>query len=104
MYIMSRTKIPKPLAFEWDEHNKEKNWVKHQVDYKECEQAFKNKPQAIFEDLIHSRTESRYTLLSFTDNKRYLFISFTIRAQKIRIISARDQDKKERRIYEESKK
>lgn len=101
---MPKLSIPKPLEFEWDNYNKEKNWTKHQVDYKECEQAFKNKPQTIFEDAIHSLSEKRYILLSLTDKKRQLFISFTIRNKKVRIISARDQDKKERSIYEKNKK
>lgn len=100
---MPISRIPKPLEFEWDSHNQEKNWLKHKVDYKECEEAFKNTPQAIFEDKIHSKSELRHTLLSFTNNQRYIFITFTIRNNKVRIISARNQDKKERRIYEESK-
>ncbi|TSA08911.1 MAG: BrnT family toxin [Deltaproteobacteria bacterium] len=32
--------------------------------------------------------------------RRYLFIVFTIRSNRIRVISARDMNKKERREYE----
>lgn len=101
---MPKISIPKPLEFEWDTHNQEKNWLKHQVDYKECEEAFRNIPQARFRDKIHSLSEQRYTLLSFTDKQRYIFITFTIRSDKVRVISARDQSKKERRYYEANKK
>ncbi len=101
---MPISRIPKPLEFDWDTHNQNKNWIKHKVDYKECEQAFKNTPQSIFIDKPHSVSEKRYTLLSFTDNYRYLFITFTIRLRKVRVISARDQDKKERSLYEKSTK
>ncbi|MBU1071048.1 BrnT family toxin, partial [Patescibacteria group bacterium] len=44
--------------------------------------------------------EKRFRSLGRTNKNRKLFISYTIRNQKIRIISARDQNKKERRIYE----
>ena len=101
---MPKVHIPKPIEFEWDSHNQEKNWLKHKVNYLECEHAFRNTPQCIYKDKIHSLSEPRYTLLSFTDKKRYLFISFTIRAKKVRVISARDQDKKERSLYEKDKK
>lgn len=96
--------MPKPAEFEWDSHNQEKNWLKHHVDYRECEQVFANTPQSIYEDRIHSTVESRHIILGFTDKNRYLFITFTIRGQKVRIISARDQNKKERSLYEKTKK
>lgn len=96
---MPKVSIPKPLEFDWDGHNKEKNWAKHQVDYKECEQAFKNTSTIVFEDLKHSHSESRYTIFGKTDRQRLVTITFTIRSKKVRIISARDQNKKERREY-----
>ncbi|MFH2085920.1 MAG: BrnT family toxin [bacterium] len=101
---MPSISMSKPMGFEWDSHNQEKNWFKHKVSYLECEQAFRNTPQRIYKDKLHSLSEPRYTLLSITDKKRYLFITFTIRAKKVRVISARDQDKKERSLYEKDKK
>ena len=100
---MPKINLPKPVEFEWDSHNQEKNWHKHKVDYKECEQAFKNLPIIIFEDLKHSHLEPRYTLFGKTDNKKLLSITYTIRNNKIRVISARDQNKKERSKYEKAK-
>ena len=40
-------------------------------------------------------------LLGRTDQDRFLFAVFTIREELIRIISARDMNKKEREIYNE---
>ena len=100
---MPKFSIPKPLEFEWDSYNKEKNWVKHQVDYKECEQAFKNTPIILFEDLKHSYLEFRYTLFGKTDDRRLITITFTVRNNSIRVISARDQNKKERSEYAKEK-
>jgi uncharacterized protein len=88
-------------GFDWDKGNKQKNWEKHQVDYTECEQVFFNKPLLLSEDPQHSAQEKRYYVLGRSDIHRPLFIVFTIRGNKIRVISARDQSKKERNIYEQ---
>jgi len=87
-------------GFDWDEGNKEKNWAKHKVDYKESEEIFFNKPLLIDEDVKHSFKEKRFEALGQTNKGRGLFVAFTIRNNKIRIISARDQDGKERKKYE----
>lgn len=86
-------------GFDWDKANIEKNWEKHRVTYIECEEVFFNKPLVVREDMPHSMSEDRYYVLGKTDDVRLLFIVFTIRSNKIRVISARDMNKKERRIY-----
>lgn len=91
-------------GFDWDEANKEKSWKKHKVFYKESEQVFFNLPRLTNFDKDHSIKEKRYQCLGKTDNERKLFISFTIRNKKIRVISARDQNKKERNQYEKTEK
>jgi uncharacterized protein len=89
------------VGFDWDEGNKQKNWEKHQVDFRECEEVFFNQPLLIYEDTKHSSQEKRYYLLGRSDTDRPLFLVVTIRNNKIRVISARDQSKKERKIYEQ---
>ena len=95
-------KLPIPLSFDWDKGNLDKNWHKHKVAVKECEQTFFNKPLKIYLDREHSRGEKRFLAYGQTNTKRELTIIFTIRAGKIRIISARNQNKKERHVYENS--
>jgi len=97
-----RVKRFKPLAFDWDEANKDKNWVKHEVDFRECEQVFLNRPLKTFCDIKHAQKEDRFIALGITNKKRKLYLVFTIRNSKIRIISARNQSRKERRIYEQN--
>ena len=92
-----------PVGFDWNEGNKDKNWIKHRVTIEECEQVFVNTPLLIVDDPGHSEKERRYAAFGQTNNKRLLFIIFTWRDEQIRIISARDQDKKERRQYEQEK-
>jgi uncharacterized protein len=89
------------IGFDWDEGNKYKNWDKHQVDFRECEEVFFNQPLLINEDIKHSFQEKRYYVLGRSDTNRMLFLVFVLRNNKIRVISARDQSKKERMIYEQ---
>jgi uncharacterized DUF497 family protein len=88
-------------GFLWDEGNSEKNWLKHKVTRIECEEIFFNLPLVISDDVKHSHVEKRYYALGKSKSERSLFISFTIRNNLIRIISARDMNLKERKIYEE---
>ena len=86
-------------GFEWDEGNFLKNWEKHGVTASECEQVFFNLPLVTGEDRKHSLHESRYYAIGHTDKGRYLFIVFTIRKNLIRVISARNMNRKERKAY-----
>jgi uncharacterized DUF497 family protein len=88
-------------GFEWDEGNSEKNWAKHRVTRSECEQIFFNLPFVAADDLKHSQDEPRYYALGQTDKGRKLFVAFTIRSGLIRVISVRDMNRTERRIYNE---
>jgi uncharacterized DUF497 family protein len=88
-------------GFEWDQSNVEKNWEKHRVSYLECEEVFFNQPLLVQEDEIHSKFEPRYYVLGRSNDGRHLFIVFTIRRNKIRVISARNMSRRERRIYRE---
>ncbi len=89
-------------GFDWDEGNRDKNWINHQVSASECEEVFLNLPLLLQSDPVHSTTESRYYVLGQTNAGRYLFISFTLRNDNIRVISASDMSKKERTAYGET--
>lgn len=89
-------------GFDWDEGNWDKNWIKHKVSTGECEEIFFNLPLLLMPDPDHSMVEARSFVLGQTNAGRYLFIVFKIRADKIRIISAREMSKKERAVYGEA--
>jgi len=87
-------------GFDWDKGNREKNWLKHRVATNECEEVFFNLPLLLQPvDAAHSQVEPRYYVLGQSDSGRNLFIAFTVRNDKIRVISARDMSRKERSIY-----
>ena len=87
------------IGFDWDEGNRGKNWDRHQVSDSECEQIFFNQPLLVFPDEEHSEEEQRYYVLGRTDQGRRLFVVFTPRRGKIRVISAREMTMRERAFY-----
>jgi len=86
-------------GFQWDEKNVQKNWLKHRVAAWECEQVFFNRPIVVANDEEHSMLEKRYYALGQTDAGRLLFVAFANRGTLIRVISARDMSKRERKVY-----
>lgn len=85
-------------AFEWDSGNSDKNWVRHRVSREECEQIFRNRP--VVGGSVYAGSELRHFALGTTDSGRRLFVVFTVREQRVRVISARDMSPQERRNYE----
>ena len=88
------------VGFDWDGGNLLKNWEKHGVSAFECEQIFFNRPLIAAPDEAHSSAEPRFYALGQTDAYRLLFIAFTIRGRLIRVISARDMSRRERKVFE----
>jgi uncharacterized DUF497 family protein len=89
-------------GFQWDAGNSAKISEKHRVTPSECEELFFNRPLVVGEDEEHSGHEERLYALGQTDAGRLLFVAFTIRRRLIRVISARDMSRTERRVYRSS--
>jgi len=94
--------VAKCEGFQWDEGNLLKNWERHRVTASECEQIFFNRPLIAAQDVKHSWKEACFYALGHTDTGRLLFIVFTIRKNLTRVISARDMNQRERKVYEGS--
>ena len=95
--------IPEPIQFEWDKGNINKSFEKHGVRNEEAEEVFTDEKALLTEDIRHSEVERRFQIIGIIKSKRLLNIVFTIRKKKIRIISARVANKKERNLYEKEK-
>jgi uncharacterized DUF497 family protein len=89
-------------GFEWDAANWRKSELKHGVSLAEAEEALLNEPLCQV-DPRHSDDEQRYVALGTTNESRRLFVSFTVRRNHLRIISARPMSRRERSIYEATK-
>lgn len=89
------------VGFDWDHGNERKSVEKHSVSQAESEQVFLNEPLLLSEDGRHSVSERRLRALGRSNEGRALHVSFTLRHESslIRVISARDMNRKERRLY-----
>jgi uncharacterized DUF497 family protein len=90
-------------GFEWDAANRDKIARKHHLRPEDIEPVFFDPRAAAFVDVKHSLGEHRYLLLGRNRNRKLLFVVFTIREDRIRVISARPMTKeKEVTLYEKA--
>jgi uncharacterized DUF497 family protein len=90
------------IEFEWDTRKAENNLKKHGVSFTEAGTVFGDELAITVSDPDHSEEEDRLITIGWSDRRRLLIVSHTDRADKIRIISARELTKAERREYEET--
>lgn len=91
--------LNKLTGFEWDKWNIDKSYKKHGISPSETEEVFLDENVKIEEDIKHAQQVERYIAIGKTEEDRILFVVFTIRGEKIRVISARLANKKEREVY-----
>jgi uncharacterized protein len=91
--------LGKCTGFDWDGSNVAKNWERHRVTPEEAEDVFFHEPLVLRSDAGHSTREKRYQALGQTSRGRRLFVAFAIRRKLIRVISARDMNRKEVEEY-----
>jgi uncharacterized DUF497 family protein len=89
------------LEFEWDDDKAYSNSNKHGVTFEEAKTVFGDKLAMTKFDEEHSSEEERYVILGESGQLRLLVVAFTERDERIRIISARVANKRERKRYEE---
>ena len=82
-------------GFIWLDWVVEKLAEKHDIEPEEAEEAFFNPPYKV------RRSESgKYLLYGRSEAGRHLFIVFAWEGRRIKVISARDMNKSERRFYQ----
>lgn len=85
------------LNFEWDREKAKLNKIKHGISFKAAAKVF-NDPNRIEEfDALHSWDEERWQVIGMSDN--VLFVVYTERLDRIRLISAREATEDERSRY-----
>lgn len=90
------------LTFEWDPVKARTNLQKHGVSFREAVSAFMDVLSVTILDRDHSDEEERLLLLGCSEEGRLLVIAHTDRGDRIRIISAREANRQERRQYEQA--
>jgi len=89
------------MKFEWDYKKASGNKRKHGISFHEAATVFGDPLAVTFTDPDHSEGEYRFLTFGVSKSGRLLVISHTERENRIRIISAREVDHYERKIYEE---
>jgi uncharacterized protein len=92
------------IVFTWDPQKAIINLRKHGVSFEEAAMVFSDMRALEWEDPEHSDAEKRYKCLGDSHAHRILMVVYTIRSianddQEIRIISARQASRKERKAY-----
>jgi len=85
------------LEFEWDEVNLE-HIARHGVSATEVEEAATD-PRRLGAPAYNLKGETRWALLGATVAGRILFVVFTKRQRRIRVVTARDATPREKRRY-----
>lgn len=84
--------------FEWDDDKAARNWRDHGIAFEAACQAFNDAFAVEWEDDRQTTAEQRFAMLAMV-GERLLFVAYTLRGDRIRIISARRAEPLERRRY-----
>jgi uncharacterized DUF497 family protein len=89
------------FEFDWDRSNRSKNWIRHGVTITECEEVFRvGRTLPLGVQATPPVDEDRYAVLGETAANKPLFVVFTIREGRVRVISARPMTPEERSDYD----
>jgi uncharacterized DUF497 family protein len=84
--------------FEWDDSKAARNWLSHGVRFEAARDVFKDAFAIEWADGSHDDAEERFVTIGMVES-RLLFVAYTLRGERIRIISAREAEPHERRRY-----
>ena len=91
------------MEFEWDPKKAAKNFRKHGISFDEAATVFGDSLGTTVADPDHSAGEDRYITVGMSDRRRLVMVAHTERGERIRIISARELTRAERKDYEEER-
>lgn len=92
------------LFFEWDETKAKMNLQKHNVSFEEASTVFGDSLSITIDDPLHSLDEHRFIIVGQSIRGKILVVVHTERNNRIRIITAREATRKEKKKYETSAK
>jgi uncharacterized DUF497 family protein len=89
------------VGFTWDPRKAERNLAKHGVSFDDATTVFEDDFFLVFADPDHSTDERRFIIMGQSKSGRLLVVAYTERSDTIRIISAREATRQERKTYAE---
>jgi hypothetical protein len=87
------------VEIEWDARKAATNLRKHGIDFADAALVFED-DLALTRPDLQSQDEERFVTLGHDPQGRLLVVAYTWREERIRVISALEATKKERRQYE----
>lgn len=88
-----------PVQFEWDEDKAALNLKKHGIAFQDAARVFYDVNRIEWYDIAHSIDEDRYNTIGKV--RDVIFVVYTERKERTRIISARKATPTERRVYDD---
>ena len=92
------------MEFEWDPKKAATNFRKHRISFNEAATVFGDSLGTTVPDPDHSLAEDRYITVAMSSRGRLVIVAHTERGERIRIISAGELTRAERKAYEEETK
>jgi uncharacterized DUF497 family protein len=89
------------LQFEWDSKKARSNKRKHGITFEEASAIFGDPLSITVHDPVHSVGENRFITIGTSATGRLVVVVHTERGDTIRIISARNATRNEKRQYEQ---
>jgi uncharacterized protein len=90
------------MQFDWDPKKAASNEAKHGVSFEEAATVFGDPLSDTYNDPDHSWQERRFIIIGTSAQGRLLFVAHTDDGEIVRLISAREATRKERKFYEEN--
>ena len=88
------------MQFEWDPNKDAENRKKHGLSFDEASTVFGDPLALTIEDPDHSLDEVRFLTIGISKSQALIVVAHTEREGVIRIISAREPSRQERKQYE----
>jgi uncharacterized DUF497 family protein len=85
--------------YEWDEKKRKSNLIKHGLDFADAWIVLESDEKITIEDAKHSQLEPRSLTIGYFKDYLCVAVIHTPRQEKIRIISFRRANKRERNYY-----
>jgi uncharacterized DUF497 family protein len=89
------------VIYEWDARKATANLRKHGVSFEAAATVFLDPLALTFQDPYHYNGEEREITIGHSTRHQVLFVSHAQRGDRVRIISAREATRGERKQYEE---
>lgn len=89
------------MVIEWDPAKAQQNERKHGVSFADAVTALEDE-RALTDRDVSSDDEERWVTMGIDGEGRVLVVVYTWRGENLRLISARNATRGERRVYEES--